>query len=193
MGIFSRKKKDDDGRLEEYAVVYLGGRPENPKKLSGKIELILYSDHLKLSPTFGSKGKWDLYEIPYNTISKWEYTKREVGGMEALLSGGDTRDIQTNNNIQITHDTDSGELILRLEMLTGVHVAVQAQKCQELDDKMRVHGIRDQFIKAPDEVSVAAPAIDIPEQIEKIASLLEKGLITQEEYDQKKQDLLAKL
>jgi hypothetical protein len=44
MGIFSKKPKD--GRLEKYDVVYLGGRPENPKKLSGKIELILFYDHL---------------------------------------------------------------------------------------------------------------------------------------------------
>ncbi len=194
MGIFSKKPKD--GRLEKYDVVYLGGRPENPKKLSGKIELILFEDHLKLSPTMGSKRKWELYEIPYNTISKWEYTTREVGGIEAglsLLGGNDTRDIQTKNNIQITHNTDSGELVLRLEMLTGVHVAVQAKKCQELEDKMRIHGIIDQFIKAPNEDSSSAAAIDIPEQIEKLAGLLEKGILTQEEYDQKKQDLLDKL
>ena len=192
MGIFNRKPKD--GRLEKYDVVYLGGRPENPKKLSGKIELILYDDHLKLSPTLGSKKKWELYEIPYKTISKWEYTKREVGGIEAVASAfalNDTRDIQTNNNIQITHNTDTRELILRLEMLTGIHVAVQAKKCLELNDKMKVHGIIDQFIKAPDEVSVVV--MDIPEQIEKLAGLLEKGLLTQEEYDQKKQELLAKM
>ena len=41
--------------------------------------------------------------------------------------------------------------------------------------------------------SAPAAAPDIPEQIEKLGSLLEKGLINQEEYDEKKSDLLSRL
>ena len=195
MGLFGKKKKkEDDGVLEKYSVIYLGGRPENPKALSGGIDLKLYSDHFEfVSSRFGER-KWDPYEIPYNTISKMEYVQREIGKMEALLSiGEDTRDIQTNNNIHITHNTDAGELVLRMEMMTGIHVAVQAKKCQELEDKLRTHGIRSQFISAPEEGSSSAAAPDIPEQIEKLGSLLEKGLINQEEYDEKKSDLLSRL
>jgi len=193
MGLFSRKKKDE-GVLEKYNVVYKGGRPENPKSLNGKIEMKLYSDHFEFAPTMGSKKKWQPYEIPYNTISKVEYVKRELGKLEALATiGGGARDIQTLNNINITHQTDSGKLVLRMEMLTGVHVAVQAQKCQELEDKLRTHGIRDQFISAPEEGSSSAAAPDIPEQIEKLGDLLEKGLINQEEYDEKKSDLLSRI
>ena len=192
MGLFSRKKKDE-GLLEKYNVTYKGGRPENPKSLNGKIEMKLYSDHFEFAPTMGSKKKWQPYEIPYNTISKLEYVKRELGKLEALATiGGGARDIQTLNNINITHQTDSGELLLRMEMLTGVHVAVQAQKCQELDDKLRVHGIRSQFIQE-EKSAPAAAAPDIPQQIEKLGDLLEKGLINQEEYDEKKSDLLSRI
>ena len=39
----------------------------------------------------------------------------------------------------------------------------------------------------------AAAAPDIPQQIEKLGDLLEKGLINQEEYDEKKSDLLSRI
>jgi hypothetical protein len=193
MGLFGKKKKD--GVLEKYSVVYKGGRPENPKALSGGIDMKLYSDHFEFAPTMGSKRKWKSYEIPYNTITKLEYVKRTLGKLEALATLGDssTASIETLNNINITHNTDSGELVLRMEMLTGVHVAVQAQKCQELEDKLRTHGIRSQFIETKNEESRSAAVPDIAEQIEKLGGLLEKGLINQEEFDQKKTELLSKL
>jgi hypothetical protein len=40
---------------------------------------------------------------------------------------------------------------------------------------------------------VAAPQTDIADQIEKLAKLKEKGLITEEEFQRKKDELLKRL
>ena len=42
--------------------------------------------------------------------------------------------------IAITHNTDSGELLLRMEMLAGTTQKGRQIKCRELDDKLGVHG-----------------------------------------------------
>ena len=45
----------------------------------------------------------------------------------------------------------------------------------------------------PEKVAEASPAKDIPAQIEKLADLKDKGIITDEEFQQKKQELLDRI
>jgi len=54
--------------------------------------------------------------------------------------------------------------------------------------------IRDKVAESKASVSVAAPPqIDIVAQIEKLGVLKEKGLITNEEFEKKKEELLGKI
>ena len=45
----------------------------------------------------------------------------------------------------------------------------------------------------PEKVAEAPPEKDIPAQIEKLADLKDKGIITDEEFQQKKQELLDRI
>jgi hypothetical protein len=45
----------------------------------------------------------------------------------------------------------------------------------------------------PEKVVEAPPAKDIPAKIEKLADLKDKGIITDEEFQQKKQELLDRI
>ena len=45
----------------------------------------------------------------------------------------------------------------------------------------------------PEKVAEAPPETDIPAQIEKLADLKDKGIITDEEFQQKKQELLDRI
>ncbi|MBT6073593.1 MAG: SHOCT domain-containing protein [Gammaproteobacteria bacterium] len=45
----------------------------------------------------------------------------------------------------------------------------------------------------PEKVVEAPPAKDIPAEIEKLADLKDKGIITDEEFQQKKQELLERI
>ena len=111
--------------------------------------------------------------------------------MEGILGGLDSRQLNQANNIQIQYDDSDGTTILiRLEMLTGFTVMRQAAKCRELEDRLSVNSIRSKF--KPRE-GASNKAAGIPELLEKLASLMEKGILTQEEFDQKKKELLTRM
>lgn len=62
------------------------------------------------------------------------------------------------------------------------------------DGEHMVQLIRDRIAKSKSSVSTAAPPqIDIIDQIEKLGALKEKGLITNEEFENKKEELLRKM
>ena len=63
------------------------------------------------------------------------------------------------------------------------------------DGDIAAKNIRDLIatMKAQPTIAVAAPQIDIADQIEKLAKLKEKGLITEEEFQRKKDELLKRL
>ena len=93
-------------------------------------------------------------------------------------------------------------------MLTGISIYGQAKKCVEFMDVLRQNGILKKFagnhnaaqnmqgqqmsgVQAGE--TQAANGDVILEQIEKLAGLKEKGILSEEEYQQKKSELLAKL
>ena len=70
----------------------------------------------------------------------------------------------------------------------------QARVCQEMLDLLRTKGIMKQFrgteSNKPDN---ASGSDDILGQIEKLAKLKDQGILTEEEFNQKKSVLLEKL
>jgi hypothetical protein len=75
-------------------------------------------------------------------------------------------------------------------MLSGLSVMGQAAKCKELLDLLRVKGILAKFTKP----QLSSPQqVDIPEQIEKLADLVSKGILNKEEFELKKEELLRRI
>ena len=192
MGLFGGKK--EEGVLAKYSVIYLGGIPAYPTKKSGSsIDFKVRSDRFELAPTMTSKW-FQALDVPYSEVSKFEIAQRQVGTVEGVLGGLNSRQLNQANNIHMTYRAEDRELLLRLEMLTGVTVMGQASKCMQLMDLLRSHGILDQFAaghSGPDPAVNAAA--DIPGQIAKLSGLAAQGILTQAEFEAKKAELLARM
>ena len=197
-GLFGRLfggKPAEAGLLESYSVVYLGGHPDYPKEKAGSIGFKVFTDRFELSPTFGTKGWFKGLVICFDKTLGLEIVERQVGSLEGMLGGLNSRQLNQRNNIHITYRSDDGkEILLRLEMLSGVTVMGQAKKCQQFLDRMRTHGILAKFQVNPNAGRVPGNvADDIPTQIQKLAALRDTGILTEEEFANKKTDLLSKM
>ena len=184
-----------EGAIIRYGVIYLGGLVQYPQKQSSEIGLNIMPDSFYLKPTHSATWFEDLV-IPYDKVQKFEVVRRQVTGMEIMLSDGDTRSLEQDNNIEITYLTEEGdEVVLRLEMLTGITVSGQAGKCREMLDILRRNKILKQLNKeSTANAPTAAPAsVDIVEQIQKLKGLLDAGILTEDEFNTKKTELLAKM
>ena len=101
-----------------------------------------------------------------------------------------SQNLAVDNNIEITYlDSNQEELTLRLEMLTGFSVDGQAVKCKEMLDILKQHKILKMLKK--DSSSPAVVADDIPTKIKKLNELKEAGLLSEEEFQKKKAELLS--
>jgi hypothetical protein len=193
-GLFAKKPKED-GLLESYSVVYKGGHPDYPKEKAAAIEFKVFGDRFEFTPKIGSKSWFHGLMIPYDSIHHFEIVQRQVGTVETILGGINSRQLNQPNNIHIEYDGWSGSLtLIRFEMLTGVTVMGQAKTCSVLLDRLRNAQILDRITRK-EKPSVQAVVIqpDIPDQIEKLAALREKGVLSQEEFEKKKAELLAKM
>jgi hypothetical protein len=193
-GLFAKKPKED-GLLESYSVVYKGGHPDYPKEKAAALEFKVFGDRFEFTPTFASKSWFHGLTISYDSIHHFEIVERQVGTVEAILGGINSRQLNQPNNIHIEYDSGIGSpTLIRFEMLTGVTVMGQAKACGVLLDRLRNAQILDRITRK-ERPSVQAVVIqpDIPEQIEKLAALREKGILSQEEFEKKKAELLAKM
>jgi hypothetical protein len=181
-----------DAALLAYDVNYRGGVAELPKSKSGKIKFEVFSDRFQLTPTMGSRGYWRDLEIPFGDVRAFEVVDRVVNTFQALAGGLNSRQLNRKNNLHITFLRDGHETLLRLEMISGVTVMGQAKKCLELEDRLRVNGIYGKF-GASDASSSVSPPVDILDQIAKLATLRDRGALTDEEFDAKKGELLSRL
>lgn len=188
-----------EGSLIRYQVIYLGGFPKKPQKKSDSTSLgfNVMEDSFIFKPELLAKEQWFGEEnlvVPYDKIIKFEIVKRQVSMAEAMMSSnGNTQSLEQPNNIQITYiNENNDEVMLRVEMLTGTSVYGQAQKCRELMDLLREKKILGKF-KGEEKSEAQTGGDDVLTQIEKLASLKDKGLITEEEFNQKKSALLEKL
>lgn len=184
-----------EGSLIRYEVIYIGGLPEYPKAKHGNaIGLNIMPDRFSFRKTGTSKDWFQDLDIMYDTISDIHIEKRTISTAEMLLGGGNDANQQQENNICITFDQDDKELMLRVEMITGTTIYAQAAKCREFLDILRQNGILKQIQKkAKGVVDNDNGGTDVLKQIEKLASLKESGIITEEEFSQKKAALLEKL
>lgn len=122
--------------------------------------------------------------------------ERTISNTEMLLSSGNNNsDLRQKNVMEIKYLDEAGdEYIVRNEMLTGFTVMGQVKVCQEMLDLLRSKGIMKQFRGTGNNRSNnASGGDDVLKQIEKLAALKENGIITEEEFNQKKAVLLEKL
>lgn len=184
-----------EGSIARYEVTYIGGLPQLPKKKTGAIGLNIMPDRFILKPTITALDFFELMEIPYDSISKFELDKRTVSNAEMLLSSSssDMKSLEQENNINITYTAEDGsEIMLRVEMLTGVSVYGQAGKCREMLDVLRNNKILDKLNKTTEAAPQQVQESPI-DQIKKLSELKDLGVISEEEFNQKKAELLAKL
>lgn len=185
-----------EGAIIRYEVVYIGGLPEYPKAKIGAIGMNIMPDKFSFRKTGNSKDWFNDYDIAYDSISDIHIEKRTITNAEMWLGGGNDANQQQENNICITFTTEEGkELMLRVEMLTGTTIYAQAAKCREFMDVLRQNDILKRIQKNAnaENSNNSSDGTDILKQIEKLASLKESGIITEEEFTQKKAVLLEKL
>lgn len=125
-----------------------------------------------------------------------DIVERVISNAEMLMSSGsNNNDLRQKNVMEIKYlDEGDNEYVVRAEMLTGTTVMGQAKVCQEMLDLFRTKGIMKQFRGTENSyVANASGGDDILGQIEKLAKLKEQGILTEEEFAQKKAALLEKL
>lgn len=188
-----------EGSIERYGVTYIGGLVQYPKKKSGEIGLNIMPDKFVFTATTTTKDWFEGLEISYDRIKKLEIVERTISNTEMLLSSSssDMTSMQQKNNIEITYDNDENiETVLRVEMLTGVSIYGQAGKCREFMDKLRQNQILNKFKSNEEKASSAPqqPNQDDPiTQLKKLSELKDMGIISEEEFNAKKTELLAKM
>lgn len=188
-------KQPLEGAIIRYEVIYIGGLPEYPKAKHGSaLGFNVMPDKFVFTKTGTSKDWFEGYEIPYDKISDIHIEKRTITNAEMFLGGGNDANQQQENNVCITFESADGkELMLRVEMLTGVTIYGQATKCREFLDILRQNDIL-KIIKAnskEEESKGGQP--DVLEQLEKLSKLKDAGIISEDEFNTKKADLLSKL
>lgn len=191
-----RKEMDKplEGAIKRYSVTYIGGLAEYPKKKSGYIGMNIMSDRFVFTPTIGTKDWFGEYEIPYDKISELNIEKRTISTSEILLGASDNANQQQENVICILYtDAQGQKLTLRVEMLTGGTIYNQAAACREFTALLRQHEITDKFQSAKKEKNSTSSGGDVLAQLEKLNQLKMAGILTEDEFNAKKQDLLAKL
>lgn len=184
-----------EGAIIRYEVIYIGGLPEYPKAKHGSaVGLNVMPDRFVFTKTGTSKDWFNDYEIKYDAITDLTIEKRTISNAEMFLGGGNDANQQQENNICITFNTDDGkELMLRVEMLTGVSIYGQATKCREFLDVLRQNNILKIFKSNANTERANSSQPDALEQLEKLAKLKDAGIITEDEFNQKKAVLLEKL
>ena len=191
---FGKNKGNGPAPLESYDVTYKGGLPNLPKAKIGKIVWEIWADHFQFNPTTATKKFWDPLTIPYETVSDLSVVGRQVSTFEALAGGLNSKQLNQDNNINIAYDSPAGPAVLRLEMLSGVTVMGQAKKCLEMQDRLRAHQITAKFgARATSSGSLAGPSADIPAQIQALAQLHAQGILSVEEFESKKSELLSRM
>lgn len=187
-------KKALDGAIARYEVTYVGGLPEIPKRKSGAIGLNIMPDKFSFRPTITTKEWFSDYDIPYNKISELRIEKRTISTTEVLLGGGYSANQEQENVICILYTSQyNKKLTLRVEMLTGTTIFNQAAKCREFMDLLRQYDIFDKFDSKDNKTNTSSDGNDVFAQLEKLQKLKEAGILTDEEFNLKKQELLNKM
>lgn len=191
-------KMPQEGGLKRYEVTYRGGHPnypmDKPVKSYPYIIMDVMPDRLSFLPKKLSEPWFNGFELDYTKIVAIDIVERTISFSESMLgSGTDNSDLRQKNVLEITYiDDENNEYVMRNEMLTGTTVMGQASVCLEMMDLLRANKIPQKFIGKQTTQSVAqAPQVDVAEQLKKFKDLLDSGIITEEEFNAKKKDLLG--
>lgn len=185
-------KKPLEGAIERYEFTYVGGLPDIPKAKAGAWGMNIMPDMFAFRVTNTTKDWLYNLDIPYADITDIRIEKRTISTSEMLLGAGNDANQQQENVVVLEYnDKDGKKATLRVEMLTGVTIYNQAAKCKELMDLLRRNEILDKIKKS--EGGAAPVADDIPAQLEKLAKLKDAGVLTEDEFNAKKAELLAKM
>ncbi len=153
----------------------------------------IMQDSFYFKPTITAKEWFTDLEIPYDKVKKFELVKRTVGNAETFLSGSsaDAAALATLNTMAITYDDENGnEVYLKMEMLTGISVQGQARKCEEMMDILRINKIWQRLNKETGSAK-QENTLSEADELKKFKELLDSGIISQEEFDAKKKQILG--
>lgn len=184
-------KKPLDGAIARYEFTYQGGLEDIPKPKAGAWGMNIMPDMFSFRVTITTKDWLYNLDIPYDDISDIRIEKRTISNAEMWLGAGNDANQQQENVIVIEYvDKDQKKQTLRVEMLTGTTIYNQAAKCKEFMDLLRRENILDRLKKGN---GSAGGDNDILGRIEKLSKLKEAGILSEDEFNQKKADLLSKL
>lgn len=191
-------KMPQEGGLKRYEVTYRGGHPDYQMcKEINKYPYILMDvmpDRFSFLPKKLSEPWFKGFELPYSKVVSLEIVERTISTAESFMgSGSDNSDLRQKNVLAITYvDENNDEYIMRNEMLTGTSVMGQARVCNEMMDMLRANKILKQFSgKQEAQGNANNSMLDTAEELKKYKELLDSGILTQEEFDAKKKQLLG--
>ena len=184
----------ESGLIDSYRVAYRGGLPEYREEKAGAIDFKVYVDRFEFIPTMGTKSWFIRLTIPYSNVCELSIAQRTVGTVEGILGGLNSRQLNQANNLHLSFLNAGGlQLVLRLEMLSGITVMGQAKKCQALKDRLKTHRLIENFKQSPLDKVEGDFQLDIISQIEKLASLHGRGILSEDEFNSKKTELLSRI
>lgn len=184
-------KKTIDGAIARYEFSYVGGLSDVPKAKAGAWGMNIMPDRFAFRVTITTKDWLYDLDIPYADISDIRIEKRTISNAELFLGAGNDANQQQENVVVIEYvDANAKKSTLRVEMLTGTTIYNQAAKCNELMDLLRREDILDKIRK---DNKATSGSNDVLGQIEKLSKLKESGILSEEEFNAKKTELLAKL
>jgi len=188
----AREEFMTDAKLFTTAICeYLGGHPDIEQRTIGNIYVNkkgIFFD-ASLSPKF-------IY-IPIQNIIKSEFKNEEQISKDVTLTrllafgifafGLKKKRKEVQNYLIVTYDENGIENTIIFESKNASALASAMIKARQLYAKENPQE------QVSDSAEGNSPAKDIPEQIKKLAELMEQGIITQEEFENKKADLLSRM
>jgi len=177
--------------IAKYKVLYIGGHPDyptDPKFLKTHITLNLYENKLE----FLGKDWFPGVVIPFDLIQDVFLSKREISGLDVLGLGVLAGTTKVLNNINIQYVDDRGTTLnLIFEMISGGTIWGTVKKCRQLLSYIPVNHARQ------DTSGKAEPQNDdfdsVLQTIQKLSQLREQGILTEEEFKSKKEELLKNI
>lgn len=183
-----------EGAIARYEFTYVGGLVDVPKAKSGAWGMNVMPDMFSFRVTITTKDWLYNLDIPYDDVSDIRIEKRTISTGEMLLGGGNDPNQQQENVVVIEYvDVNKKKATLRVEMLSGVTIYNQAAKCKDLMDILRREDILDRINSKSTSTAAGNSGDDILMQIKKLSELKDAGILSEEEFNSKKTDLLAKL
>ena len=172
-----------DGTLKKFKMHYLGGYPGQVKRISMGVNFFITKNDFVIRSTFceatEAQKKNPLLPmcIPYEDTISCDYVQKRVTLTDF------------SNEIHITCLVEDIPCTIRLGTTKMLSLRIVAE-CERIIDFLRENGIFDKFRKpAP----TTLPQSDVPSLIQQLADLHKSGALTDDEFQNKKVELLNRL